>query len=82
VQRDFRTIEHHQQFGLVGVKSSQQVPRLDRGIQRDEAGAAEEDKIEPRNVSTTLIHPGSEFKLVYSGRLSGFAVDKIASPWH
>jgi hypothetical protein len=40
VQRDSRTIEHHQQLGLVRVKSSQQP------VQRDEAGAAEKDAIE------------------------------------
>ena len=35
-------LQHHQQFGLVGMQPSQQP------IQSDEAGAAAEDAIEPR----------------------------------
>ena len=41
VQRYLRPLQHHQQFGLVGMQSLQQ------SIQRDEAGAAAEDAIEP-----------------------------------
>jgi hypothetical protein len=42
MQRDFWSLEHHQQFGFVGVEPLQQ------SIQHDEAGAATEDAIEPR----------------------------------
>ncbi len=42
MQRDLRPLQHHQQFGLVGMQPLQQ------SIQRDEAGAAAEDAIEPR----------------------------------
>ena len=41
MERDVRPLQHHQQLGLVGMQSSQQ------SIQRDEAGAAAEDAIEP-----------------------------------
>jgi hypothetical protein len=43
MQRDLRPLQHHQQLGLVGVQPRQQA------IQRDEAGAAAEDAIEPRS---------------------------------
>src|SRR5215213_4800912 len=42
MQRDFRPLQHHQQFGFVGPQPRQ------KAIQRDEAGAAAEDVIEPR----------------------------------
>ena len=41
VERDFRPLQHHQQLGLVGVQPRQQA------VQRGEAGAAEEDAVEP-----------------------------------
>ena len=41
MQRDFRPVEHGEQLGLVGVQPLQQT------IERDEAGAATEDAIEP-----------------------------------
>ena len=42
VQRRLGAVEHRQQFGLVGMQPREQA------IQRDEAGAAAEDAIEPR----------------------------------
>ena len=42
VQRHLGAIQHPQQFGLVGPQPRQQA------IERDEAGAAAEDAIEPR----------------------------------
>ena len=42
VQRDFGPIEHHQQFGLVGVQPREQT------VEGDEAGLAREDAVEPR----------------------------------
>jgi hypothetical protein len=42
MQRYLRPLQDHQQFGFVGLQSLQQP------IQRDEAGAAAEDAIEPR----------------------------------
>ena len=41
VQRDLRPLQHHQQFGLVGMQPSQQT------VQRHEAGAAQKDAVEP-----------------------------------
>src|ERR1700686_1564623 len=41
VERDLRPIENHQQFGLVGVQPGEQA------IERDEAGSALEDAVEP-----------------------------------
>jgi hypothetical protein len=41
VQRDFRSLQHHQQLGLVGVQPLQQ------SIQRDVTGAAAKDAVEP-----------------------------------
>jgi hypothetical protein len=41
VQRDLRPVEHGEQLGLVGIEPLQQA------IERDEAGAATEDAIEP-----------------------------------
>jgi len=37
-----RAVEHDQKFGLVGMQPREQA------VQRDEAGAAAEDAIEPR----------------------------------
>jgi hypothetical protein len=42
VQRDFGSIEYHQQFGLVGMEPREQA------VERDEAGLAREDAVEPR----------------------------------
>ena len=42
VQGDFGSIEHHQQFGLVGVEPREQA------VEGDEAGLAREDVVEPR----------------------------------
>src|ERR1700675_217466 len=42
VQRDFGSVEHHQQLGLVGVEPREQA------VERDEAGLALEDAVEPR----------------------------------
>ena len=41
VERDFRPIQHHQQLELVGMQSRQQA------VQRDKAGAAEQEAVEP-----------------------------------
>src|SRR5580698_8698123 len=41
VQRDFGSVEHHQQLGLVGVEPREQA------VERDEAGVALEDAVEP-----------------------------------
>src|SRR6202034_2287712 len=46
VQRDLRPFQHPQQFGLVGMQPRQQA------IQRDEAGAAAKDAVEPRAQTT------------------------------
>ena len=40
MERDFRPLQHHQQFGLVGVQPRQQA------VQRDEASTAKEDAVE------------------------------------
>ena len=40
VERDFGSLEHHQQLGLVGVEASEQP------VEGDEAGAAREDAVE------------------------------------
>ena len=42
VQRNFRVIEHHQQFGLVGMQPLQQA------IEGGETGGAQEDAVEAR----------------------------------
>ena len=42
VQRDFGSVEHHQQLGLVGVEPHEQA------VEHDEAGLALEDAVEPR----------------------------------
>jgi hypothetical protein len=42
VQRDFGSVEHYQQFWLVGVKPREQA------VEGDEAGIAAKDAIEPR----------------------------------
>src|ERR1700687_2611515 len=42
VQRDFGSVEHHQQLGLVGVEPREQA------VEGDGAGLAREDAIEPR----------------------------------
>ena len=42
VQRDLGSVEHHQQFGFVGVEPREQT------VEGDEAGLAREDAIEPR----------------------------------
>jgi hypothetical protein len=42
VQRDFGSVEHHQQLGLVGVEPDEQA------VEGDEAGFALEDAVEPR----------------------------------
>jgi hypothetical protein len=47
VQRNVRPLQHHQQFGLVRPQPCQQP------VQRDEAGAATEDTIEPRTQCNT-----------------------------
>ena len=41
VKRNFRPVQHHQQLSFVGMQPRQQA------VQRDEAGAAEEDAVEP-----------------------------------
>lgn len=41
MKRDLRSVQHHQQLGFVGMQARQQA------IQRDEAGAAEENAVEP-----------------------------------
>src|SRR5277367_6111279 len=41
VERYFRPVQHHQQLRLVGMQPRQQA------VQCDEAGAAEEDAVEP-----------------------------------
>ena len=52
MERDLRPLQHHQQLGLVGMQPLQQP------IQRDEAGAAAEDAIEPRTQRETAALPG------------------------
>jgi hypothetical protein len=52
VKRYLRPVQHHQQFGLVGMQSLQQP------IQRDEAGAAAEDAIEPGAQRQTAVLAG------------------------
>jgi hypothetical protein len=42
LQRDFGSVQHHQQLGLVGVEPDVQA------VERDEAGFALEDAVEPR----------------------------------
>ena len=42
VQRDFGSVEHHQQLGLVGVEPREQA------VEGDEAGLARKDAVEPR----------------------------------
>src|SRR5450432_2730319 len=52
MQRYLRPVQHHQQLGLVGMQPLQQ------SIQRDEAGAAAEDAIEPRAQRRTAVFAG------------------------
>ena len=52
VKRDLRAFQHHQQLGLVGMQPRQQA------IQRDEAGAATEDPVEPRAQCEALTPAG------------------------
>ena len=52
VERDLRAFQHHQQLGLVGMQPRQQA------IQRDEAGAAAEDPVEPRAQRQALTPAG------------------------
>src|ERR1700676_570197 len=56
VERDFRSVQHHQQLGLVGVQPRQQA------IQRGEAGAAKEDAIEA--CAQRLSPPLAGFQLI------------------
>ena len=42
VQRDLGMVEHHQEFGLVGVQPLQQA------VERGESGGAQEDAVETR----------------------------------
>jgi hypothetical protein len=58
VQRDFGSVEHHQQLGLVGVEPHEQ------SIERDEAGFALEDAVEPRpQGSVALFGRGATIRL-------------------
>src|ERR1700691_2629990 len=52
VKRYLRPVQHHQQFGLVGMQSLQQP------IQRGEPGTAAEDAIEPRAQHHTVVFAG------------------------
>ena len=54
VQGDFGALQHHQQFGLVGVKPHQQA------IEGDEAGLLHEAAIEPRLQRCLAFRGGSE----------------------
>ena len=58
VQRDFGSVEHHQQLGPVGVEPHEQ------SIERDEAGFALEDAVEPRpQGSVALFGRGATIRL-------------------
>ena len=52
MERNFRPIQHRQQFSLVRMQPCQQA------IQRGEAGAAEEDAVEPGTQRTSLTLAG------------------------
>ena len=52
MQRSLGSVEHHQQFGLVGMQPREQA------VQRDEAGAVAEDAIEPRPQRETAAFVG------------------------
>src|ERR1039458_1170287 len=54
VQRNFRPVEHHQQLGLVGVKSRQ------KPVQGDETGAAEKDEIQTGGQRLVTARSGSQ----------------------
>ena len=72
VQRNFRPFEHHQQLGLVGIQPRKQA------IQRDEAGAAQEDTVE-----TPAQYGGPALAgVALSGCMSPTHVPKAMSPKH
>ena len=52
VQRDLGPVEHHQQFGLVGVQPREQA------VEGDEAGVALEDAIEARPQGGLMLFAG------------------------
>src|SRR5215831_20043003 len=52
VQRDFGSVEHHQQFWLIGVEPREQA------IECDEAGVSLEDAVEPRPQSGLALFGG------------------------
>ena len=53
VQRDVGSVEHHQQFGFVGVEPREQT------IEGNEAGLAREDAVEPRPQCGLALFGGS-----------------------
>ena len=54
VQRDFRTVEYHQQFGLVDLETGKQT------VEGDKAGPAGEDAVDPRPECGPALSAGSE----------------------
>src|SRR5271165_294582 len=54
VKRDLRPVQHHQQLSLVGMQPRQQA------VQHNEAGAAEEDAVEPCTQCGTPARTGPE----------------------
>jgi hypothetical protein len=54
VQRDFRSREHHQQLGLVGMEAFEQL------VEGDEPGLEREDAIEPRLQGRLAAFAGGE----------------------
>ena len=75
VQRDFRPLQHHQQFGLVGVQARQKT------IQCDKTGAAAKDAIEPCSQHHTAIFAGlGPVKLEICCRFSAEVLLRLAGP--